>query len=155
MHQKLSDWASVAEIASGVAVVLTLVFLIVGINRNTEVTQASTFAGIIEGLNSVNLTVVADPELRRIWFNYLQVTTSELSADELAVLFPIIFSRAGLLDTALSMRRSGLFGEREWERIEQLICRESARNRDAGVQQVVLGSLTVDYRSFVTETCRD
>ena len=153
MNQKLSDWASIAEIASGVAVVLTLVFLVLSINKNTEVTQASMFAGIIDGLNNINLTVVADPELRRIWSNYTGGTTSELSADEQEALFPIVFSRAGLLDTALSMRKSDLFGDNEWERIQQLICREAGRAESAGLQQIVMSALTDDYRDFVAATC--
>ena len=42
MKQKLSEWASIAEIVSGIAVVITLVFLIFGIRENTEVTRAAT-----------------------------------------------------------------------------------------------------------------
>jgi len=71
MKLKLSDWASVAEIASGIAVVLTLVILILSINKNTAVTQASMFAGLVEDLNNIYYTVVPDPELRRIWSQYI------------------------------------------------------------------------------------
>ena len=153
MNENLSNWASIAEIVSGVAVVLTLIFLILGINKNTEVTQASMFAGVTEALNNVNLAVVSDPVLRRAWSQYAQGAGSNLSADELEALTPIVFSRAGLLDAALSMRNSDLFGENERERIEELICREFYRSESVGIQEVVLAALSEDYQRFVSASC--
>ena len=42
MNQKLSDWASIAEIASSVAVVVTLIVLVVEVRGNTEAIRAQT-----------------------------------------------------------------------------------------------------------------
>jgi hypothetical protein len=153
MNQKLSDWASIAEIASGFAVVLTLIFLVHGINKNTEVTQATMYADIVSGLNGINLSVVSDPELRRLWLNYARGTTSDLTEEEIQALSPIIFSRAAFLDSALSMWRSDLIGPSEWERMEVTICREYERNERIGIQQLIFGSVTQDYRRFVETTC--
>jgi hypothetical protein len=45
---KLSDWASVAEIASAVAVVASLVYVGVEIRQNTAATQASTAQALLD-----------------------------------------------------------------------------------------------------------
>jgi hypothetical protein len=57
---KLSDWAGIAEIFSGIAVVVTLVFLIIGIRENTEVTRAATYADLLDGLNEYSMQVAAN-----------------------------------------------------------------------------------------------
>jgi hypothetical protein len=41
MNKKLSDWASIAEIVSGVAAEIALIFLIVGIRSNSEMTRVA------------------------------------------------------------------------------------------------------------------
>ena len=150
MNQKLSDWASIAEIGSGFAVVLTLIFLIFGINKNTEVTQASMYADIVASLNSVDLTVASDPALRRIWVNYTRGTVTNLSEEDVEALGPIVFSRAAFLDSALSMRCSDLIGASKWERIEVIIGRIK---ESIGIQQLVLGAVTQDYQHFIQATC--
>ena len=153
MKLKLSEWASIAEIASGVAVILTLLLLVLGINKNTEVTQAAMFAGLVEDLNTVYYTVLPDPELRRIWSQYVRGTPSALSEEDLNTLIPIVVSRANLLDSALTMHNSGLIAVNEWERIELLICREHGRNAEAGLEDLVSAASTGDYRSFVAARC--
>jgi hypothetical protein len=150
---KLSDWASVAEIASGVAVVVTLVLLLSGINKNSEVTQASMFAGLVADLNNVYYAVLPDRELRRVWTQFVRGTPSQLSEDDLNTLTPILVSRANLLDSALTMRNSGLIGDNEWGRLEQLICREYAREVNVGLESIVLSSSTKNYRDFIATSC--
>jgi hypothetical protein len=153
MKLKLSDWASVAEIASGIAVVLTLVILILSVNKNTAVTQASMFAGLVEDLNDIYYTVVPDPELRRIWSQYIGGSRSALSDDDIATLVPLIVSRENLLDSALTMRNSGLIADNEWVRIAQLICREHARAVEIGLGEIIQTVSTEDFRDYVAAGC--
>jgi len=152
MKLKLSDWASVAEIASGIAVVLTLLILIMSINRNTAMTQASMFTGIVEDLNNIYYTVLPDPELRRIWLLYAS-NASGLSEEDRNTLIPIAVSRANLLDSALTMRKSGLIADNEWVRIERLICREHERAVDIGLGDLIRVASTQDYVDFIAASC--
>lgn len=52
---KLSGWASIAEIISGTAVLITLVFLVFGIRENTEITRAAAYDRNIDSLNQWRL----------------------------------------------------------------------------------------------------
>ena len=62
MNQKLSDWASIAEIISGIAVVVTLIFLIAGIRENTAVLRGSSYSNTLESLNQLQASIMADSE---------------------------------------------------------------------------------------------
>jgi hypothetical protein len=71
MNQKLSDWASIAEIVSGIAVVVSLIFLIAGIRENTEITRAAAYERSIDSFNEWRMWLSSDDELRRgyeTWF---------------------------------------------------------------------------------------
>ena len=67
MNQKLSNWASIAEIIAAIGVIVTLIFLIVGIRENTEITRVTAFDRNMESVNQWRLEMAKDPELARIW----------------------------------------------------------------------------------------
>jgi len=78
MNQKLADWASIAEILSGIAVVITLIVLVVGVRENTEVVRASMFDSIVDKMNGFQATVATDPDLLRIWTAYVEGSATDL-----------------------------------------------------------------------------
>jgi hypothetical protein len=57
MAVKLSDWANVAEVVSGVAVVITLIFLILSIRENTEITRAAAYDTFAETPAALRLVI--------------------------------------------------------------------------------------------------
>lgn len=63
---KLEKWAMIAEIVSGVAIVVSLIFLILEIRENTDATRASTRESITERVERLTLTVATNPGLAGI-----------------------------------------------------------------------------------------
>ena len=63
---KLENFAHIAEVISGIAVVISLVFLIYGIRENTEVTRTVAYEGLIDSINNFTLTIVPDEDLSGI-----------------------------------------------------------------------------------------
>ena len=63
MKLKLADFASLAEVVSSVAVLITLVFLVMGIRENTEITRASVFESNINSLMQWRSQIAQDPEI--------------------------------------------------------------------------------------------
>jgi hypothetical protein len=126
---KLSDWASIAEIASGVAVVITLVFLIVGIRENTDVVRASAYASSVDSLNEFTGNVFADPELARIWTTmfYGDITTLELAdRRRLELMLNVTFRN---YEKAYYSDQYGILGQSEWQRFTRQICNNFDRTR--------------------------
>jgi len=67
---KLPDWASIAEIISSVAVVISLIFLIIGVKENTEVTRAATYARNVYALIAFREKVATNDDLAALWLAY-------------------------------------------------------------------------------------
>ena len=80
MNRKLSDWASIAEIISSIAVVVTLVFLIIEIRGNTDEIRAATLTNALGRNQDLILTLAANSELAEINTRVLQ--GEELSTAE-------------------------------------------------------------------------
>ena len=154
MNQKLSDWASIAEIVSGIAVVVTLIFLIVGIRENTAVTRAAAFDRNIDSINQIAITLAQDQELSRI-FQYYQeehLDLDELSSDEWYRVRAIVRSILRIYETAYYSNQYGTLGSSEWSRFERQICRHRDRV-DAARWKEVESVLTDEFAGYVDESC--
>ena len=150
--QKLSNWASIAEIGSSLAVVVTLIFLIVGLQDNTNVTRASVYASSIDSLNDFESTILADPELSRIHLAYLRSDTVGLSPEEtdrLTFIMAILFR---IYEKAYYSERYDLIGEEEWGRFERMICINYARAETAGTAQTIRNLMTEEFMRYIL-TC--
>jgi hypothetical protein len=150
---KLSDWASVAEIVSGVAVVITLLFLIIGIQENTETTRASMYADSIRDLNYVEHAGMVDPEFSRILDAFLSGQTAELSEQDRSQMNRIVATYSRIYDMAYSMQRYGLFGGNEWERFDRFICGNYQRAINAGMEDTFLTLGSDEFQGFVKARC--
>ncbi len=64
MNQKLSDWASIAEIVSGVAIVVTLIVLILQVQGNTDELRAASQTTISGRIQAVVLATIENPRFR-------------------------------------------------------------------------------------------
>jgi len=67
LNRKLSDWASIAEIVSGIAIVVTLIVLLVEVRGNTEAVQAATYQEVSSSIVTALGYRVTDPDVARIW----------------------------------------------------------------------------------------
>ena len=63
MNQKLSDWASIADVIAGIAVVISLVVLIVEVRSNTDAVVASNRQSTASRIEQIALTIATDPVL--------------------------------------------------------------------------------------------
>jgi hypothetical protein len=133
---KLSDWASIAEIASGVAVVVTLIFLIVGIRENTAITRASAFDRNMESVNQFRLEIAKDPELTRIWqsqrellsLNWVEQPQGSNGIDSTRAIL-LSGTLWGIYEKSYYAHQYGLIGTDEWARFELQMC---SRMKDLG-----------------------
>lgn len=90
MKRDLSSWASIALIVSGVAVVVTLVFLILEIKESTGVARVSVYGDLLERINQLELMQAQDPDLIRVRDAYFRGENPEETDDQ------ILRFRAGL-----------------------------------------------------------
>ena len=63
MNLKLSDWASIAEVVSAMAVVISLLYVGFQINQNTNEVRAANRQQLVSRSHSATLSTAASPEL--------------------------------------------------------------------------------------------
>jgi len=154
MNRKLSNWASIAEIVSGVAVVTTLVFLFLGIRENTEIVRASAYAGSMDSLNDFTMDVVTDADLRAVWTAFLNENTVDVDDRQTLQMLLIVLFRN--YEKAYFSERYGLLGSAEWGRFERQICLQVDRAHvtDESILGFLDAVLTDEFAVYVHSTCQ-
>lgn len=156
MNQKLSSWASIAEIISGAAVVITLVFLIIGINENTNTMRASAYADLLDGLNRFQTEMMTDPASVSVWRAFIEGEAAELEGDDRMRLNLAVLTIFRLYESAYYSDEYGLLGTSERERLDRNICAQFARVRSANAEILLRDAMTTDFlRDIETELCVD
>ena len=153
MNQKLSDLASIAEIVSGIAVVVTLIFLVLGIRDNTTITQVSVYSNIIDSVNEIQQSLYEDPELSRLYDAYVDQKTSSLAEVDQRRVARIAQSILRVYEKAYFGREYGVVGDAEWRRTQGAICLHNEWGESAGVIATQTRVLTEEFRQFVADHC--
>jgi hypothetical protein len=118
---KLKKWALGAEIASGVAVVITLALLIVEIRSSTKATRVATYENISSGLSSLDISIASDPDLARLFWE--RHDSNDLNELEAGRRFLLNRAAARSFETAYFAFVNGSLNQTQWERFERNMCR--------------------------------
>lgn len=153
MKLRLSELASIAEVISGVAVLVTLIFLILQIRENTEITRAATFDRNIESVNQVREWIINDPRLAESWFAYYEHSLADLSEQDERQLIMAVIANFGIYEKSYYAHQRDLMSASEWERFETQICTQHENASIAGFLTVVLDSLTREFREEIGRMC--
>jgi len=151
---KLSGWASIAEIISGTAVLITLVFLVFGIRENTEITRAAAYDRNIDSLNQWRLDVAQNEELLRAWNAYRRGDIGGRIEAEDAGLGLILTALWGIYEKSYYANKYGILGVSEWSRFEVQICSSRSINVKLWNEMVKI-RLTEEFADYVVAFCED
>ena len=150
MKLKLSDWASIAEILSGVAVVVTLVFLISSIRANTAALRAETYESNTDDINIFQYEMLRDPDSLRVYEAWLADRGASLDDSDLFRLDMILGVQLRELDSEYSAYRYGQMGEAEWRRLGGPACGIFRGIEAAGRR---MPRLTDEFLEYIDESC--
>jgi len=155
MNQKLSDWASIAEIVSGLAVIVTLTILIVGVRENTEITRTAMYGNITDQFNAFETELLLNPELRPIYFRYLNSEAESFGPhdeESVAMIVAVLFRT---LDRAFAAKEKGQIGDEEWVRLERSICTNYKRAESFDQLPTVRFLTTDSFWEYAVVRCGD
>jgi len=154
MKLKLQGWGNIADIISGAAIVITLIFLILEVRENTEVSRVGAYDRNMDSLNSVRAVVTSDAKMAD---NYLAVDRgqwAELSPDEnlrIRVFFEMLF---GVYEKTYFAKKFGHIGESEWERFERHVCLQRKRvSGNEGLLEAMQVVMTEEFFDYMNEKC--
>jgi hypothetical protein len=156
MSQRLSNWANIAEIVSGIAVVLTLVFLVLGIRENTEVTRASMFQRSTDRIIEWRRDVLSNSQLAESFQQYLDGRASEITGTGRTLITEHVLNQFQIYEQAYFSELSGLLGPAEWARFETQICNFYPRIQSAPfLVDTVFLAMTPEFSAYMRDSCKE
>jgi hypothetical protein len=153
---KLEKWGVIAEIVSGVAVVITLVVLIVGVRENTAITRVSVYGDLLDAIGEIDRLTIADPELDRLISTLFEGSTETLTESQRRRVRTYLNALFKNYERAYFSREYGVIGDAEWERFERVICGNFRRGKQVGADFARDGGfLTSPFREYIATSCAD
>jgi len=153
----LSEMALAAEVLGGVAVVVTLVFLVLATRENTNAIQAQTYNALTSELNAIRLAYTTSD----VADSYVLLSTQgiqALSDGNRARMQFVAEAKWGVYENAFFSRDRGVLGEDEWTRFESALCRNLVIDKPMWEpEDTQWGSLsrniTPTFREYVERAC--
>ena len=152
---KLEKWALITEIVSGIAVVTTLIFLILGVEENTNVVRASAYDNHLQSLNEWRRSVREDADSVRVFDRYFIQgirDVSDISRDDGARLSLMLQELWLIYEKSYFAWKYGTLGEAEWDRFLRRVCVTYQDDRE-GWQERIEAFLTTEFTQYITATC--
>ena len=153
---KLEKWGVISEIVSGVAVLITLVILIVGIRENTAITRVSVYGDLMDAIGEIDRLTIADPELDRMISTLFDGSAETLTESQRRTVRSYLSALFKNYERAYFSREYDVIGDAEWERFERVICGNYRRGKQVGADFVRDGGfLTSAFREYIATSCAD
>ena len=150
MKEKLQEYALIAEIVGGVAIVLSLIFVGMQIRQNSEVSEVNAYQELVSQLTVMNTLRVQDAEFADLFwrFDHGQQPQNDVERARLEAFLYMVFRHGDLAyrqyEKAL-IDRDGL--------ISVLAPTRTFLNTELGqeVWEILSPSLQSDYVAFVAD----
>jgi len=148
MSLKLNEWASIAEIISGVAILVTIVFLVFEVKQNTNEVQAATHQEMINNLNGWRIALAGNQEVSGNFETLWQGGDwDEIPKEQQTRLNYFMTPLWGMYENAYFGRKRGTIGDSEWSRWEKVVCQLYAM--DKGMWQRRDRVLSADFLEYL------
>ena len=147
--ERIRNWAHVAEIFSGIAVFITLVFLVLEVRGNSDLIRANTFNRSIESLIDYRMQIASNDESLKVMAVHWGIDSADLLRRQL-----LVVNLWSIYEKTYFSRQYGLVGVAEWERFESRIC--GYVKREDGLKfwsENVANFMTDEFRDYVTSHC--
>ena len=163
--ERLQQWALAAEIIGGIAVVVTLIFLVLETRENTNAIQAQTYQSLTSELNIVRRNM-AKPVMADMMVRLATSGLEEISESEQFIYVMSTGAKWGVYESAFYAHERGILGESEWTRFLDAICRNYALDHVVwapekygkeltlgGINYSMSTGLTPEFSQYTEESC--
>lgn len=140
--ESLKQWALVAEIIGGAAIVITLVILVFELQQNTTAVQRATYSEITQSLDEWRYQLTLNPDVRAVFEKFDQQET--LTSEEASIRVGLGRTLYSIYERAYWANEYGQVGEPEWARFERMICASLPRFWD-GSSEFIYTEEFIEY----------
>jgi hypothetical protein len=114
---KLNSWLGVV---ANIGVIFGIVFLAMEVRHASNTTQAEVLDSVADGFNALNVMVISDPRVARVWIVGLY-EPKNLSDTEAVQFAMFLRSLVNQIERLRSLNLLGLLPDSEWQRnVEQI-----------------------------------
>lgn len=152
--ERLQKWALIAEIVGGLAVIITLVFLIFEIRENSAVIRSSSYGQYTELLNDWRLEGSSNPEIARLWRIYADGNLNSLNEVESQQLQFFATSLWGIYEASYFAYEYGVLGVSEWDRLKTVACSQYRVAQPHDFWQRLKRFITPEFAAYIETDCR-
>ena len=156
-REKLHDIALIAEVISGIAIIVTLAFLAIQMRSNTEAIRAQTFQELQSQLNEWRNFGTIQPEFIEATEKYQTRGWEALTSVESLRVWSRSVTIWAIYESAYIANERGVLGEDEWGRFERSICRRfnnRDRDWDPPDSRNMKNLLTPKFVSYAESACK-
>jgi len=155
LSRGLAEWASVAEIVSSIAVVVTLMLLVAGIRENTEVTRASMYDSSIDSLNAFRARIIDSRDVANLWNAYRSGDVESLDTTDRRRISQLVGMLFGIYEKSYYARQYGVIGSSEWSRFEVQICLQfDSVSRSLILKEYLESTMTEEFMGYISSLCQ-
>jgi hypothetical protein len=148
-RKRIRNWASIAEIVSGIAVVVTLIFLIFEVRENSDLVRAESFNRGIESLVEWRSAIVSNDAALMVMAEHFEYEDPEELRRQM-----LLVNLWSIYEKTYYSQQYGLVGPAEWERFQTRICSYQRTGRELWDERIAV-FLTEEFRNYVTSSCPD
>ena len=105
--KKLQEYALYAEVVGGIAVLITLIFLVLETRENTNAIQAQTYQSLTSELNDIRIGMI-DSSIPKIYIKYAKSGFSELTPVEALQMYTLSQATWGVYESAFFAMERGV-----------------------------------------------
>ncbi|MEM6516338.1 MAG: hypothetical protein AAF688_09155 [Bacteroidota bacterium] len=120
MNEPLQSYALIAEIISGIAIIISLIFVGIQIKRNTKATQASTFQAIADLDINLLLNFGNSTKLARLISTFRENPDS-LTEEEQNHGFYLFGAEVRHVENLFLQYENGMLSEKHWQSRKALV----------------------------------
>jgi hypothetical protein len=120
---KLSEFAQMAEIIAVIGVVVSLIFVGIGVRENTATARATSSQSIFDSSRQFFLDIALSEDLSRIRM-LGEVNVGDLSEHEAARFRGLVLANWSFLQNVWIQRSLGAVDERVWDSYERMFCNQ-------------------------------
>ena len=110
-------------------------------------------ASNLDALNEMQSVVLQDPDLTRVFYDFLQDETANFEEPDRRRLQGLVVMMFRNYEKAYFMNEYDLLGEDEWGRFQRIVCLNHARARSAGIEVVLPFVLTDRFTDYLESSC--
>ncbi len=150
---KLTSWKQVAEILSGLAVIVTLIILILEIQENTAVTKANSYSNSVQSLNEWRYEIAGNPELSDIFLKHYAKNVGDLTDIQHQRLIFMMSALWAIYEDAFYSRGYDTLGSQEFGRYEVQICFHYELGKKSGTRAASASRITDSFKRHIENAC--